>query len=505
MSEHRRPTKDDAGRNRTAKSALEECPNKNWVELDHGTEYPDDYGQYKPAANTPFRLTFGDGSKTEGKLDQNGFARFDGIPEGDVHVEYEPELDKKIAELKQKLKQGLDEIIAAEREEYKRIQKELDNARVLGIDGSWSNNIAKGAKYTGALLSGLWNGAVGIVSFAWDVLKGGAKVLYELSLRINPITAPEKFKQDIKALKETYEELKRFTDEDLEAYVILMGEADTYAMFQKFGSDLLDAQHPLEMVEGGGELIFDIALTVITGGAGAAANVRHAGKLKKLKTIVDELIDALKREKRLKRLNKDAPNRKIITRVQLKHVPCFCPFNGKAFRKLSPENRKKYLQEYDRQLQRQQNAINELSADDYLAARQAYKSNGRNPLAADAQEEHRAKFKKSLVKSLMESQMNKNKGMGFPEAKKEAQARAESIMNKLDALHEPDMALGGWSNPDPKAMGDSRVNRAIGGSWNHKGRLSAMDDQAEQASLAGQGDAKMNVKLEVCRGRKHCP
>ena len=368
-----------------------------------------------------------------------------------------------------------------------------------------SNELGRATLYTGAFLKGLWNGAVGIVAFAWDVIKGGSKVLYELGLRLNPITAPQKFKEDLQTLKETYEGLKRFADEDLEAYVILMGEPDIYAMFKKFGSDLVDAQHPREMTEGGGELALDIALAIITGGAGAASNVRHAGKLKKLKTVVDDLVDAIKRKKRRKRVEIDTPNRKIVTRVQLRNVPCFCPFKGKSFSKLSPEARKKYLQEYNRQLQRQQNAINEMSVDEYQAARKAYKDNGRNPLAQKLQTAERDTFEAKLRDNIMESLKNNNKGLGYRELKKQSEAQAKDIMKKLDALHEPDMVSGGWDNPKPERMGDAGVNSSIGGSWGKNDRLSTIDDQASQATAAKQGHAKMNVKLEVCRGRKYCP
>lgn len=495
-----RPDKSSAGQNKTARSAVTDCPNKLWVELEHKTEYPDDYGQVEPAAHTTYRVTFGNGSRVDGKLDQNGFARFDGIPDGEVQVDYEPDIDKKVAELKQQLRQHLDEIIAAERAEYQHIEAELQKAELLG-----SNKLARASRYTGAFLNGLWNGAVGIVEFAWDVIKGGGKVLYELGLRLNPITAPQKFKEDLQTLKKTYDDLKRFADEDLEAYVILMGESDIYAMFKKFGSDLVDAQHPLEMTEAGGELALDIALAIITGGAGAASNVRHAGKLKKLKAIVDDLVDAIKRKRRRKRVEIDTPNRKIVTRVQLRNVPCFCPFKGKGFSKLSPEARKKYLQEYDRQLQRQQDAINNMSVDEYLAARKAYKDNGRNPLAQKLQTAERDTFEAKLRDNIMESLKNNNKSLGYRELKKQSEAQARDIMKKLDALHEPDMVSGGWSNPKPERMGDAGVNSSIGGSWGKKDRLSTIDDQASQAAAAKQGHAKMNVKLEVCRGRRHCP
>ena len=207
MCDPKRPNGDGIGKSTEAGSPVENCPGTLWVELDHRTEYIDDYGQNEPAARTPYRLTFGDGSQVEGELDENGFARYDGIPDGEVEVEYEPDIDQRVAELKQQLQEGLDELVAAEREEYEKIEKELENARLFGADFPGSNAIAKGLKYTGAALSGLWNGVVGIFEFAWDVVRGAGKLVYELGLRTNPITAPEKFKEDLQTLKNTYEEL----------------------------------------------------------------------------------------------------------------------------------------------------------------------------------------------------------------------------------------------------------------------------------------------------------
>jgi hypothetical protein len=76
-----------------------------------------------------------------------------------------------------------------------------------------------------------------------------------------------------------------------------------------------------------------------------------------------------------------------------------------------------------------------------------------------------------------------------------------ALMDKLAALHEPDMVAGGWMQPDPKGMGRSDVNSSIGSSWNQGGRVSSMDSAADDAIANGRGDEKMNVKLEPCRGK----
>ena len=56
-----------------------------------------------------------------------------------------------------------------------------------------------------------------------------------------------------------------------------------------------------------------------------------------------------------------------------KKVPCFNPFDKPKFQQMSPTDQKAYLKEMSEQLQRQQDAINSLSADQYKAARDAYR------------------------------------------------------------------------------------------------------------------------------------
>jgi hypothetical protein len=492
-----------------ARSATENCPYDRWVELDHGTEYVADRGQFEPAANTPFRITFGDGSQVEGCLNQQGFARFDGIPAGQVQVEYEPDIDEKIKELKQQLKQYLDEIIQAELGESRQIEKALDDARTFGLNFPGSNAIARTFKYGEALAKGVWNGFTGILEFAWGLLKGAGKVAYELSLRVNPITAPQKFKEDLQSLKKAHEELQRFADEDLEAYAILMGDSEVHEMVMNFGKEFLSAQHSLELTETGGEVIFDVALTIFTAGAGAAANVRHAGKLKKLKQIGDELVDLLKRKKRRQRKSRDVPNKRHTTRVQLHQPKCFCPYGkpgsrrAKTYDNLSREKKDKFLKEYEEQLRRQQDAINEMTVDEYLDARSKFSTQGRHPDSKRLQEEKRTQFSNKIWENIYGDLLNN--GVDETLAEKQATERTASIMKGLDALHEPDQVAGGWNDPDPKRMGNKTVNRALGGSWKENDRLNGIDRQAEQAKLAGQGNSKMNVKLTVCRGRGQCP
>jgi len=63
------------------------------------------------------------------------------------------------------------------------------------------------------------------------------------------------------------------------------------------------------------------------------------------------------------------------------------------------------------------------------------------------------------------------------------------------------MVAGGWHDPEPKGFGRKEINAAIGGSWPRGERVAGIDTVANQAGAGGSGPAKMNVTLEVCRGR----
>lgn len=144
-------------------------------------------------------------------------------------------------------------------------------------------------------------------------------------------------------------------------------------------------------------------------------------------------------------------------------------------------------------------AINSVSANDYKTARDAFKANNRNPVAGEMQERKRHDTQGRIERSIYQSLLNK--GLSPREARKQSGQRAAEVMDKLAALHEPDMVAGGYLHPDPKSIGRSDVNSSIGSSWNQRGRVAAMDRAAQDAIDSGDGDDKMNVKLEPCRGR----
>lgn len=136
-----------------------------------------------------------------------------------------------------------------------------------------------------------------------------------------------------------------------------------------------------------------------------------------------------------------------------------------------------------------------MTAAQYVAAREAYKKNGRNPDAAKAQQSYRTKYKKDMVANLTEQY--ENQGLDEEEAAKQANIDATDAMKKIAALHEPDMFAGGYYDCKPTCMGDSSVNSSIGSQW--KKIIGEMDSYADTAIKEGKGNGLLSIQLTICK------
>ncbi len=172
-------------------------------------------------------------------------------------------------------------------------------------------------------------------------------------------------------------------------------------------------------------------------------------------------------------------------RLPRKKPECFDPRQSKAYKKMGEAEKNKYMREYARQLKRQEDAINNMSAREFADARVMFEkakkkagNSGRNPLAEKAQIDYRRDRRKEIESSIYESKRNRN--VSPKAAKIEAKAESKAIMEKLAALHEPDMVAGGWHSPDPSGLGDKVVNSAIGGSWGHRERIETIESAAKK-------------------------
>jgi hypothetical protein len=148
-------------------------------------------------------------------------------------------------------------------------------------------------------------------------------------------------------------------------------------------------------------------------------------------------------------------------------------------------------QEFDRQLEGQQNGLNEMSVDEYLKGRDAFTNKDviRDPsIARQARADLQAAMQKDLERELMS-------GGALPRAAKEQAAQlAKDKMKTLAALHNPDMVSAGKDAISD--FGDRNINSRIGAQW--KSRVSDLDDAAKNIPQAERAATKMNAKLQRC-------
>lgn len=131
----------------------------------------------------------------------------------------------------------------------------------------------------------------------------------------------------------------------------------------------------------------------------------------------------------------------------------------------------------------------------YVAAREAYKTNGRNPDAAKAQQSYRTKYKNDMIANLIDQYVDQ--GLSRGDAIKQANIDATDAMKKIAALHEPDMFAGGYYDCKPTCMGDSSVNSSIGNQW--KKIIGEMDNYADTAIKEGKGNGLLSIQLNICK------
>jgi hypothetical protein len=294
----------------------------HWAQLEY--TYPDG----SPVQGM-FTAVDGSGMTWTGYLNDQGQACLSGLPPGSVDYQLLPSesLEDELTELRTQIQTVLDGILEEQRAEAKAHQDELDKQSTLG----------KSVSYTAAVGRGLWNGAIGLLTFAKDVVvKAG-----ELALFMSPVTRMNNLLQASytsyrngeltwtdwrESLTKNYqdEEFKdladllgidiRNLDKDevlsiiTEAYEIvayIADDAEFREMFIQFGKDYAGAQSSIEWAEFAGGGLFEIVLTALllafTGGLGNAAQIaskiRHAARLRTLGGMLRKLGKLLQRKK----------------------------------------------------------------------------------------------------------------------------------------------------------------------------------------------------------------
>jgi hypothetical protein len=156
--------------------------------------------------------------------------------------------------------------------------------------------------------------------------------------------------------------------------------------------------------------------------------------------------------------------------------------------------------EMDRQLEGQQDGLNQMTVQEYLDGRDAYMVEGRgDPAVARSA---RAKYHADLQEKLKIKYQRS--GMDAVDAELHATANATEQMKALAALHNPDQVAGGANVI--RDFGDRQVNSTIGGQWASplKGgrpqvsRIQLLDNAAREIPVAQRATTLMNVKLHRC-------
>ncbi len=165
-----------------------------------------------------------------------------------------------------------------------------------------------------------------------------------------------------------------------------------------------------------------------------------------------------------------------------KKVPCF-ELNGLPH---------ECIPEFDRQISGQQTGLNDLTVEEYLNGREAFKAGEvkrSSKAARDARENYRGKLTKEMVDEFVEQ------GLPRSTAKIKAAEIAAEKMKTLAALHNPDMVAAG--KDEICDFGDRNINSRLGAQW--KSRVGELDKAASNVPESARAQTKMNAQLERCR------
>jgi hypothetical protein len=146
-------------------------------------------------------------------------------------------------------------------------------------------------------------------------------------------------------------------------------------------------------------------------------------------------------------------------------------------------------------LKDQEEALNDMTVDEYLKARAAYRRRGRGKKAALETKRFRDEFQKNKANKLSASKVKS--GMAKGQARRQAKREAKALVDGLDALHSPDLNVGG--DAMPHRMGDPSANRSIGSQWPQRKRVKDLDKAARRARGTMGKMAGMNVRLKRCK------
>jgi len=152
-------------------------------------------------------------------------------------------------------------------------------------------------------------------------------------------------------------------------------------------------------------------------------------------------------------------------------------------------NSKHNVQEFDRQLKQHEAGLNQLTVQEFLDNRKAFRDEKSQYRPHEATEAQRRVRKEEALKEL-----NDLVALGL--TYEQAQEQVDEWMRTQAALHGPDMIAGGYADR-VEGIGDRRINASIGKQWWY--RVDLMENKilsfAQSIDPQLWGTTYLNVKL----------
>ncbi|MGJ3507169.1 polymorphic toxin type 15 domain-containing protein [Enemella sp. A6] len=151
------------------------------------------------------------------------------------------------------------------------------------------------------------------------------------------------------------------------------------------------------------------------------------------------------------------------------------------------------IDEYERQLSRQIEALNRMTANEVRENWDTVEREGK--AQSEAREKYEELKRKEYLTEALGLEDDDPDALDGLTAEEWADKRTEEEMDRVAALHEPDLVAGGRDEiPDDNgmpSMGDRNVNSSIGSQW--QGRRDEFEEYIDRLIAEGRGDDKLDL------------
>jgi len=374
---------------------------------------------------------------------------------------------------------------------------EMFDRMVDMLKGTGENAIAFG--------KGLLGAGWGLIKFVWDVAKfpfteGWTALTDWDQFTDNWDSRYDSAKEFGEAAWQKGEELYGLaTDPDARAAMwAYMSDPDTWEQAFEGVYETISEMDNTEISEFGGQMAFEVLLTVFTGGMGHINKVDKAGDAFRAAQALENLDDFADAGRALENFD-DA--RDAATAIEnaddvlpdelidnLDDGPAGETILGSRMSRITSDpfrpNPNHNYDEFVRQLEGQQDGLNSLTVDDFINNRDDYLANGRSSEGAQAQREFRERALQERIDDLEDS------GLSLDDATEQA----EEWMSTRAALHDPDQVAGGFGS-NVTGMGDGRVNSSLGSQW--RTRIDDIDRQVREAAEGMTEAERQSTYLDI--------